>query len=102
MNTNTATPSPSPMLRPVAANATITPDVPPLKAAAAATTPSNRCPCCRKKLALTDMACRCGIRHCQSHRLPEDHACPHDFKAQGRAVLAAQLERCVGAKVEKI
>lgn len=62
----------------------------------------NRCPCCRKKLALTDMACRCGIRHCQTHRLPETHACPHDFKTQGRALLATQLERCVGAKLETL
>lgn len=70
---------------------------------AVSTTPNpNRCPCCRKKLALMDMACKCGIRHCQSHRLPEAHACTFDFKTTGRAQLTKQLERCVGAKMERI
>jgi|LauGreDrversion4_2_1035121.scaffolds.fasta_scaffold790292_2 hypothetical protein len=97
--TMNATPSQSPLV-----TSTVPVTVPPsltMAPVTTASTPSNRCPCCRKKLALTDMACRCGIRHCQSHRLPEAHACVHDFKTQGLAILATQLERCVGSKVEK-
>jgi hypothetical protein len=93
----------SPLLRPFPA---LTVTIPPFTDVSASTvkqaTPGNRCPCCRKKLLLTDMACRCGIRHCQVHRHPESHACTHDFKSQGRAILATQLESCVGAKIEKI
>ena len=35
---------------------------------------------CRKKLKLTDMACRCKNIFCSIHRLPEQHECTYDFK----------------------
>lgn len=63
---------------------------------------ANRCPTCSKKLTLTDLACRCGPRYCSAHRLPEAHACAHDFRADARKVLAAQLERVAGEKLQKI
>lgn len=66
------------------------------------TAAANRCPTCAKKLSLTDLACRCGPRHCSAHRLPEAHACTHDFRADAQKVLAAQLERVAGEKVQKI
>lgn len=101
-----ATPGQSPFLSSASAAATPVPAMmlaTQEKAPSTTSTPNpNRCPCCRKKLALMDMACRCGIRHCQSHRLPEAHACTFDFKTPGRAQLTKQLERCVGAKVERI
>ena len=34
---------------------------------------------CRKKLLLSDLPCRCAIRFCSHHRLPETHSCSHNF-----------------------
>jgi hypothetical protein len=56
---------------------------------------------CKHKLALSDMECKCGVRHCSKHRMPEDHACAFDFKAHDRAVLGKQLVACVGDKIDR-
>ena len=64
--------------------------------------PSNRCGACRKKLTLTDLACRCKARFCSAHRAPEEHACTHDFKADANAILKQQLERVVADKVDRM
>ena len=61
----------------------------------------NRCGCCRKKLALTDLECRCKVRFCAAHRMPEEHACTFDFKSHAVAVLEKQLVRAVADKVER-
>lgn len=71
-------------------------------AVAAATTRKNRCPCCEKRLALTDYDCRCGTRYCSAHRLPEAHNCSYDFRAANRTVLGAQLIRIVSDKLERV
>ena len=34
---------------------------------------------CRKKLRLTDLPCRCSLRFCNLHRLPETHSCSFNF-----------------------
>ena len=63
---------------------------------------SNRCACCSKKLMLSHLGCsKCGTRYCDSHRLPELHACPHDFKKEGQALLAKQNPRVIGYKMER-
>ena len=36
---------------------------------------------CKKKLKITSVACRCGSKFCDTHRLPETHTCIFDFKA---------------------
>ena len=46
-------------------------------------------PDCRKKLALTDSACRCGGAFCRVHRLPEDHICSFNFKDFDKSKFAA-------------
>jgi predicted nucleic acid binding AN1-type Zn finger protein len=61
--------------------------------------PQTRCPVCRHKLQLSDMACRCGKRHCSTHRLPELHACTYDHKAHDRRVLESQVVRCIADKL---
>ena len=67
------------------------------------TVKKNRCGCCKKKLMLSDFDCRgCKARFCGLHRLPEEHACPHDFRKESKQVLAKQLESCVNAKIEQI
>ena len=34
---------------------------------------------CRKKLRLSDLPCRCTMRFCALHRLPETHFCSYNF-----------------------
>lgn len=84
------------------ASAATTPEIISLESATAAAKPSNRCGACRKKLTLTDLACRCKARFCSAHRAPEEHACTHDFKADANAILKQQLERVVADKVERL
>lgn len=64
----------------------------------------RRCGCegCKAKLLLTDFACKCTVRFCQSHRLPEDHRCTFDHRAAGKAVLKEQLVKAVNDKVVPI
>lgn len=58
---------------------------------------------CKKKLCLSDLTCdKCKVCFCGSHRLPEAHACHHDFKKEGKATLTAQNLRCVADKMDKI
>jgi hypothetical protein len=71
-------------------------------AAPAKASNSNRCGACRKKLLLSDIECRCKQRFCATHRAPEEHACSHDFKADGQKILKQQLERVVADKVERL
>ena len=53
---------------------------------------------CKKKLSLTDFACRCGKIHCSMHRQAELHACTYDYKKDGLKVLEKQLGEAVIAK----
>ena len=46
---------------------------------------------CKKKLLLSDMECKCGIRFCANHRFPEEHKCTFDFKAAANSRLVQQL-----------
>jgi len=63
----------------------------------------KRCSCCTKKLTLTDIGCpKCKARVCSAHRLPELHACPHDFRKEGAAQLAAANPRVVADKIDRI
>ena len=67
------------------------------------TTHQKRCICCTKKLTLTDFACgKCKHRYCSTHRLPEQHSCGHDFRAEGARQLAAANPVVIAAKVDKI
>jgi len=63
---------------------------------------TKKCGCCAKKLMLSDFGCsKCEIRFCSAHRLPELHACPHDFKKEGQTLLAKQNPRVIGDKMER-
>ena len=53
---------------------------------------------CKKKLSLTDFACRCGKTHCSLHRQAELHACSYDYKQDGLKILEKQLGEAVVAK----
>ena len=54
---------------------------------------------CKKKLKLTDMACRCGKRFCNLHRLPENHNCSINYAQIKKDIYLANLG---GGQVSKI
>lgn len=56
-------------------------------------TKSTRCAHtdCKKKLMLTDITCKCGLRYCIGHRFPEIHLCKFDYKASGISQLSTML-----------
>ena len=57
---------------------------------------------CKKKIGLTDFACKCSMFFCSEHRYTEAHACSFDFKAAGKQQLEKQLVKTVGVKVDRI
>ena len=76
-----------------------------LELPAAAVATQKRCGCadCKRKLTLTDFECgKCKKRYCATHRMPELHACPHDFRKEGQAQLAALNPRVVASKLDRI
>jgi len=63
----------------------------------------KRCGCCKKKLCISDFSCaKCQTRYCSMHRLPETHACPHDFMKEGKALLEKRNPRIIGDKIDQI
>lgn len=62
--------------------------------------PQKRCPTCSHKLQLADTTCRCSLRYCAAHRLPETHNCTFDHKEDGRKLLETQVVKCVADKVK--
>ena len=88
-------------LSPVATATTAEVEPTPLEITESVTT-QKRC-MCKKKLALSDFACsKCKVRFCGAHRLPELHACPHDFKKEGKELLEKLNPRIVSEKLDKI
>ena len=57
---------------------------------------------CKKKLMLSDFACRCENYYCGSHRHAESHSCAYDFKKQGATQLEKQLVNAVASKLDRI
>ncbi len=53
---------------------------------------------CKKKLMLTDFACKCGEYHCSAHRIPEAHNCHFDFKEDHKEVLLKTMSSAITAK----
>lgn len=47
-------------------------------------------------------ACKCGACYCDTHRLPEAHSCHVNRRKESDEVLARQLVRVVGDKLERI
>jgi predicted nucleic acid binding AN1-type Zn finger protein len=57
---------------------------------------------CRAKLSLVDQECKCGIKFCGKHRLPENHNCSFDFKEEGRRILMKNNPPIVPIKIIKV
>jgi predicted nucleic acid binding AN1-type Zn finger protein len=54
---------------------------------------------CRRKLMISDFACKCGHRFCTAHRHAEEHKCAFDFRAAGLANLSTTLVKCAGNRL---
>ncbi|CAN8325896.1 unnamed protein product [Cochlearia groenlandica] len=61
-----------------------------------------RCGTCERKVGLLGFNCRCGHVFCGSHRYPEEHSCPFDYKQSGRVALAKQLPLIRTDKLQKL
>ncbi len=61
---------------------------------------NNRCGCCKTKLKLTDLTCKCGYRFCSKHFFAELHNCSYDFKASAMENLKKTID--VGKLKEKL
>ena len=57
---------------------------------------------CKKKILLSDFACKCSNYYCSSHRHAESHSCSFDFKQRGHDILEKQLVKAVSAKIDHI
>lgn len=51
----------------------------------------EKCPICNKKLSLLDIVCKCGIKHCRQHCLPEYHNCIYDLSSEKNSQLENNL-----------
>lgn len=63
---------------------------------------SKHCGYCNKKLKLTDITCRCGIRFCPEHRYSDKHLCTFDYKEFGKNILLKENPIINSSKLEKI
>ena len=57
---------------------------------------------CKKKLMLSDLACKCEKYYCQGHRYAESHSCTFDYKTAGTKILEKQLVKTVAQKISQI
>lgn len=62
----------------------------------------NRCTACKKRVGLTGFKCRCSNLFCGSHRHPEKHNCPFDYRASGRNAIAKANPVVKAEKLNKI
>jgi len=62
----------------------------------------GKCPVCSKKIGLaTSFECKCGSTLCARCRMPEDHACPVNYRDLGKRVLEKENPVVVAAKIVK-
>lgn len=62
----------------------------------------KRCFCCRKKVGLLGIECKCGFVYCNGHRLPENHECDYDHKERGKDKLRTEVVKVAKSKIEGI
>lgn len=62
----------------------------------------NRCSCCRRKVGLTGIRCRCGEMFCSEHRYSDRHDCSYDYKAAGREAIIRENPVVKAAKIVRI
>lgn len=60
---------------------------------------ARRCAYCKKRVKMSGFSCKCGRLYCTAHRLPEDHACQHDHRREGRELIAQANVKVMGSKL---
>ncbi len=58
--------------------------------------------CCRKKLGLMPLICKCGVGFCAGHFPAEEHKCTYDYRGEAKKNLVAAMPTCQASKVEKL
>lgn len=64
--------------------------------------PVSRCYKCERKLSLVPFKCKCEHSFCSRHRLPEEHECGFDYKAEALVRLSKSNPVVIAEKVNKI
>jgi predicted nucleic acid binding AN1-type Zn finger protein len=62
----------------------------------------KRCFCCKKKVGLLGIECKCGFVHCSVHRLPEEHSCAFNHKKVATDKLKETLVKVYNGKIAEI
>ena len=60
---------------------------------------------CKKKIKLIDnliSTCKCGKKHCVTHRLSETHNCNFDFKSEINQEEKIKEMKCIASKIDTI
>lgn len=58
---------------------------------------------CKKKIVISDFACRCSQYYCSQHRDPEIHTCGFDYRNAGvQELLKTMSTAVIGKKIELI
>ena len=56
---------------------------------------------CKKKLKLTDIECRCGLKFCSLHRYAEKHECTFNWKEYGKGKITNNNPVVIADKISK-
>ena len=59
-------------------------------------------PSCKKSVNVMAFKCKCGMTFCSKHRLPADHDCKYDFKAEHQRKLTEENPKVIPLKVALI
>jgi len=62
----------------------------------------SKCNKCNKKLGLTAIRCRCGLKFCAKHRYSDQHECTFDYKTHGRKALEENNPQVIGSKLQAL
>lgn len=62
----------------------------------------ERCQLCNKKVKTMGFVCKCEHVFCMTHRLPADHGCDFDYKAEGASRLREQNPRIEPKKIDRL
>jgi len=57
---------------------------------------------CKKRIGLTGIQCRCGLKFCGVHRYYEDHLCTFDYKTRAKEQIEKQNPIVYSRKLNKI
>ena len=57
---------------------------------------------CRKRIKITEFACKCEKLYCKMHKSPENHECTYDYREIGLKTKKIEEMKCVSNKMQKL